>query len=54
MNKEEAVKYMIAEIEKIERQRIAENLSVEPNQKKSDVVAKIKKVLEGVKIDDEN
>ena len=54
MNKEEAIKYMISEIEKIERQRIAENLSIEPSQKKSDAVAKIKKILEGVKIDDEN
>lgn len=54
MNKKEAVDYMIAEIEKIERARIAENMSIEPNQKKADAVGKIKKILEEVKLENEN
>ena len=54
MNKQEAVNYMIAEIEKIERARIAENLSIDPNKNKADAVGKIKKLVEGVAITNED
>lgn len=54
MTKQEAIDFMISEIEKIERQRIAENMSIEPSQKKADAVGKIKKILESVDITDED
>ena len=54
MNKHEAVEYMIGEIERIERERMAENMSIEPSQKKADVVGKIKKLIEGVEIENED
>ena len=54
MNNKEAVEYMIGVIEEIERDRLAENLSIEPTQKKKVVVDKIIKALQEVEIDDED
>lgn len=54
MTKKEAIDYMISEIEKIEKDRIAANMSIEPNQQKNDVVAKLKNLLESVVIDNED
>lgn len=54
MNRQEVINYMISEIEKIERARIAENMSIDPNHNKADAVGKIKKLLEGVEIEYED
>ena len=54
MNKQEVVDYMILQIEKLEQERLAGNLSIEPEQNKNDIVAKIKKLLEDVELTNEN
>jgi hypothetical protein len=52
MSNEEAIEYMIAEIEDIERERLAKHLEV--NQNKKEPVEKIKKLLEGIELIHEN
>ena len=54
MNKEEAVAYMISEIEKIERDRLAAHFSIDATKKKSEAVDSILKVLKEVTIDNED
>lgn len=54
MTKEEAVEYMVNEIEKIEAERMAEHFSIEANKLKKEVTEKILSVLKEVEIKDEN
>ena len=54
MTKEEAIAHMIAEVERIEKERLAANFSIDPNKQKNKVVDEIMNALKGVQIDDEN
>ena len=54
MTKENAIDYMIKKVEEIERERLAENFSIDANKFKSEVVVSIIKALEEVEIEDEN
>ena len=54
MTKDEAVQYMVKKIEDIERDRIASPMSIEPNQKKKEVVDLIIKALKEVNLDHED
>ncbi len=54
MTKEEAVAYMIKVVEKIERERLAANLTVEASQQKQPTINAILKSLKEIKIDNEN
>lgn len=54
MNKDEAISYMVLQIEEIERDRIAANMSIDPQKQKKEVVDNILKVLKGVQITDED
>ena len=54
MTKDEVVAYMISEVERIERDRLSSNFSIDPNKQKNKVVDEIMSVLKGVQLDDEN
>ena len=54
MTKEEAISFMIAEVEKIERERLAENFAIDATKEKKGPVEAITKVLKEVKLDDED
>ena len=54
MTKEEAVSHMIKEIEKIERERLAANFSIDANQQKKPTIDAILKSLKEIKIDNED
>lgn len=54
MNKKEAVEYMIKEIEKIEKDKIASQFSVEESKKKDTAAESILKILKKLEIKDEN
>ena len=54
MTKEEAISFMIAEVEKIERERLAENFSIDATKQKKGPVDAILKAIRGVKLDNED
>lgn len=54
MTKDEAVEYMIREVERIERERLAAHFSIDASKQKKEAVDGILKVLKGVQIDNEN
>ena len=54
MTKEEAVAFMIAKVEEIERERLAAHFSIDPTKQKKEAVEGILKALKGVQIEDEN
>lgn len=54
MTKEEAIAYMIEEVEKIEYDRLAENFAIDATKQKKIPVDAILKVLKGVELDNEN
>lgn len=54
MNKEDAIAYMIFEIEKIERDRLANHMSIDANRQKREVVENIIKKLKDVGTQNEN
>lgn len=54
MTKDEAITYMVSEIEKIERERLASHFAIDPTKMKKEAVDQIMKVLKEVHIDDEN
>ncbi len=54
MNKDQAIEYMVGEIEKIERERLAIHLSIDPSRQKKEVVEQIIKVLREVQLDNED
>ena len=54
MTKEEAIAFVIAKTEEIEKERVRVNLSIDATRQKKGVVYAILKVLEEVTVDDEN
>lgn len=54
MTKQEAIKYMIAKVEEIERERLAAHFSIDATKHKKEAVDGILKALREVKIDNEN
>lgn len=54
MTKQDAISYMILEIEEIEKERLRANFSIDPSTQKKEVVDAIIKALKEVKIDDED
>lgn len=49
MNKNEAIDFMINEVERIEHERLAENMSIDPNKQKKAAVDNILKSLNSIK-----
>lgn len=54
MTKDSAIRFMIEEIEKIERDRLAENFAIDASKEKKGPVEAILKVLKEVKLDNED
>ena len=54
MNKQDAISYIISEIEKIEKERLNADFSIDATVHKKEVVNAILKVLKGVEIDNED
>ena len=54
MTKEEAIRFMIEEVEKIERDRLAENFAIDATKQKKGPVEAIIKALKEVKLDNED
>lgn len=54
MTKEEAMKFMVDKIIDIERDRLSEDLSADPNKTKKEAVNSILKELNGVAFDNED
>lgn len=54
MTKEEAVAFMIARVEEIERDRMAAHLSIDATKQKKEAVEGILKALKEVRLDDED
>ena len=54
MTKEQAIAFMISEVEKVERARLAAHFSIDANREKKEAVKGILNSLEGVQIEDED
>lgn len=54
MSKSEAIEYMIKQVEQIEKDRIAEHFSIDPNKLKKEATDKILKVINDLEIKDED